>query len=53
MKIICTKQEKKEIIDMIMKSEKCLKFLTDTVDCGPSICVNCLNNNIEWEITDE
>lgn len=53
MKIICTKQEKKELIAVIMKSEKCLKFLTDVIDCGSSICIDCLNNNIEWEITDE
>lgn len=53
MKIICSEQEKKELVAVIMKSERCLKFLTDVIDCGPSICVNCLNNNIEWEITDE
>ena len=53
MKIICTKQEKKEIVAVLMKAENCPRFLTEVSDCRSSICINCLNNNIEWEITDE
>ena len=52
MKIICTEQEKKELIGVLMKAENCPRFLTNGVDCGPNICIDCLNNNIEWEITD-
>ena len=52
MKIICTEQEKKELIAVLMKAETCPRFLTNGVDCGPSVCIDCLNNNIEWEITD-
>lgn len=57
MKIICTKQEKKEIVAVLMKAENCPKFLAELSNCRsvlpPNTCVDCLNNNIEWEITDE
>lgn len=57
MKIICTNQEKKEIIAMIMQAENCPRFLTKLSNCRsvlpPHTCIDCLNNHIEWEIIDE
>jgi hypothetical protein len=53
MKIICTEQEKKEILAVIMKAEHCPKFLEELSDCRSNTCIDCLNNRIEWEITKE
>lgn len=57
MKIICTKQEKKELIAVLLKADRCPKFLAESSNykqaLPPNKCIYCLNNNIEWEITDE
>lgn len=55
MKIICTEQEKKEIIAVFMKSDNCPKSFAEFCKTvlPPNTCIDCLNNNIEWEITDE
>jgi len=52
LKIICTKEERSELLHIISTHEKCPDFCKgwskDSCDCTED-----LFNSIEWEITDE
>ena len=52
MKIICTKQEKADIIEALMDASWCFAP-NENEDCVyDSGCGDCIENHIEWEITD-
>lgn len=55
MKIICTKAEKEQIKLTLMDSVNCCPFdkTTPVVCNGSHYCKECIEHNIEWEITDE
>ena len=50
MKIECTEEQKQLIIDMLLKADNCL--FADGICYGFSYCEKCLNERIEWEITE-
>ena len=50
MKIVCTKEEKPLLIDLL--NDGCPFDNTPGVECEPD-CIKCIKKNIEWEITNE
>lgn len=55
MKIVCTQEEKEMLIETIVKSTLCP--LLASIDCPVEICqreqcTKCMNEKIEWEVTD-
>lgn len=60
MKIICTKQEKSQLISTLVQSQVCPIFIVDacggcgfTTDADRDKCVKCYEDHIDWEIIDE
>ena len=56
MKIICTKEEKREIITAISNSEYCplasQHFGDDCAEYSYKACKKCVEKYIEWVVTD-
>lgn len=56
MKIICTEIEKNDILTCAFESGVCFfhnTLINKTRECTiDNHCIACLENNIEWEITD-
>lgn len=52
MKITCTKEEKINVIDALMNNQFCF-HPDDNESCVyDDGCYNCIEDSIEWEITD-
>ena len=56
MKIICTEEEKENLMEVMELSSICpFDFYNDGAMCKKydSHCWKCMSNNIEWDITDK
>ncbi len=52
MKIVCTKEEKNKLMGILYRADECPVYFG--CECIlKDKCFQCMNEHIEWEITDE